>query len=116
MVAYLCLDVLAKGFTARFLWCLLMNFGHLSFVDMRSAMPQNFFAEFERHHAAHARILADRALRQEIPRIRNCSNIPYTLLEGLREPKPELVEYDCGPVEYMYRVRTLPKRRNYYVS
>lgn len=72
--------------------------------EKRNAAATRFFVQFEHDPIAHAKILADGALRCEIRRIKYCSNIPYILPEGLREPKPEPVDIICGPLEYLYRV------------
>jgi hypothetical protein len=61
-----------------------------------------FFTEFESDPVRLARILADRALCREIRRVRKCLNVPYSPPEGLKEPKPEPVDNDSSPLEFMY--------------
>lgn len=58
--------------------------------EIRDAALRKFFVDFEHDHAGHAKTLADRALRQEIRRIRNCSNIPYTPPKGFGSPNRSL--------------------------
>lgn len=65
---------------------------------------ESFFANFERCPVAHAKILADRALRCEIQQVKICSNVLYTPPEELWEPKTEPV--DCSAKPYYIRGRT----------
>lgn len=69
---------------------------------MRNAASKKFFAKFQRDPNRHAKILA-RALRCEIRRIQGHSRIPYSPPKGSWEPKAKPVDYECVPVEYMYR-------------
>ena len=74
--------------------------------DRQNADKKRFFEEFQRDPVRHARILADRALHREMKRILD-TNAPYSTPVGLREPRPEPVDEDTSPPEFMYRFRSV---------
>jgi len=63
-----------------------------------------FFAEFQPDPEKHAKILAEHTLRREIKRLLD-TNMPYSAPMGLLEPKPEPVDEEPMPHEFMYRCR-----------
>ena len=70
--------------------------------DLQNADTKCFFTEFKRDLEKHAKILADRSLRQEIKQILDTDR-PYSAPAGLREPKPEPVDEEpLSPHEFMY--------------
>ncbi|PVH38786.1 hypothetical protein PAHAL_5G352600 [Panicum hallii] len=68
-----------------------------------STTAKVFLTEFKRDPARRPWILVDHALRREIRKSR-IAPLPYTLPEGLKEPKPEPVETEAEPLEFMYHV------------
>ena len=60
-----------------------------------------FFAEFQHDPEKHAKILADRALRREIKQIPNTDR-PYSVPVSLLELKPEPVDEEPTPHDFMY--------------
>ena len=70
----------------------------------RNADTKRFFAKFQRDPEKHAKILAEHTLRREIKRLLD-TNMPYSAPMGLLEPKPEPVDEEPMPHEFMYRRR-----------
>ena len=76
------------------------------FTSFRTPIRSIFFVEFQRDPEKHVKILADRALRREIKRILDTSR-PYSAPTGLLEPKPEPIEEEPSPPEFMYHLRSI---------
>lgn len=72
-------------------------------MKKRNAAAKAFFAEFDSDPVRRAQILIDRRLCRESRRVYNSSLNPYVDSEVLKEPKPEPVGDDVGPMEFMYR-------------
>jgi hypothetical protein len=91
---------------ARRLWLLFEDFwsNKKCIYERRNADTKRFFAEFQRDPEKYAKILAERTLRREIRRILNTDK-PYSSPMGLLEPKPEPVDEEPTPPEFMYRCK-----------